>query len=166
VKVIKAVNENVPSFLLDAFELQGGAVYWKAGPPNKTRKPHDHWGERAGGLPVLGRGLIINYKSYRLLSSDVAFALNHGGDWPWQFGADIPAGDSGADNPQSWLDLARKRWRLDDGALVWATTRGDGAEEGQAVKGQLMSGFRCGVVTTSGMGFLKDDLIKLLTKKG
>ena len=162
-KTIKAIGGNVPSDLLDGFELKGGEVYWASAAPIGSKKTHDHWCKLAGSLPVFGRGRVVNYKGYRLLSSDVAFALSHAGDWPWQFSADTPTGDSGQDNPEFWIRLARQRWRMDGDQLVWAMTRGDGAEEGKPVKGQAMSGHRCAVISTSGMGFLKDDVIKLLT---
>jgi hypothetical protein len=161
---MKYFETDLPARLLDLFELRSGAVHWvKERPMSAVAKKLAPWGERAGGLAVIGHGSIVSVSGARLLSCDIAFALEHAGEWPWQCGSFVPFEPVVPRVIGLAKALARERWRLKDGEVVWSTTRGDRALEGQQAKGQAMSGFRCPVIATNATAFLYDDVKHLLT---
>lgn len=163
---------DIPPRVLDLFTVDTGDLRWSTSCPatwrGMVRAP---WGKFAGGKPVFGRGRLINAKRMNLLTVDVLYALEHGGEWPWQISATlVPAEPLGTDAMHAgrWRDLIRARFALDGEALVWAVDRGFNADRtvrypaGSRVGGLAMSGFRAPIVTTGGMAFLSTDVVSVL----
>jgi len=164
------VNESLPPELLDYFELCDGVVHWsskqivsRSGAFRARRAP---WGSIAGGRRVHGRGRLITFARCAVLTSDVAFALRTG-DWPWQVGGAAPWI---LEHDQAATDIALARWRLDGETIVWRTDRGftaDGSPAyaaGSPALGFAMSGHRGRMLSSSGYGYLADDIRHLLTR--
>lgn len=164
------VNESLPAELLDYFTLEGGVLRWSSkpittrnGPFRSRRAP---WGAEAGGRRVFGRGRLITFARCAILTTDVAFALRTG-DWPWQVGGAV---SWVAERDQAATDVALARWRLDGETIVWRTDRGftpDGTPAyaaGSPALGFAMSGHRGRLLSSSGYGYLADDIRRLLTR--
>ena len=161
-------NEDIPLQTLDYFMLHEGRVKWVAIPPANSRTFRSRrapWGEAAGGRVVHGRGKLVNFAGCAMLTSDLRYALERG-EWPWQVAGattyEPSAGDVDA------LAVARQRWQLDGNALVWRVNRGftvTGEPQyraGDLVTGFAMSGFRGRMISTSGFGFIREDVIHAL----
>lgn len=151
-------EEPIGADILQLFELNSeGAVCWIARPDGARGK--SPWGSRAGGRPVLNHGYFVTARNCALLSGDIASAIQHGGDWPYQTGDSAHVQHRYDDD---YKELALERFTLDAGRLVWRVDRGDtennGHKAGSLVTGTLLSGFRQPVVFTSGIGFLVDEL--------
>lgn len=163
---------DLPPRVLDLFAASADGLRWSATPPASWRGAvRAPWGRVAGGKPVLGRGRLINAKRMNLLSADVLFALDHGGEWSWQISASlVPTELLGTDTMhlEQWRTLIRARFYLNNGALCWLVDRGFNADRsvrypaGSRVTGLAMSGFRAPLVATGGMSFLSTDVISVL----
>lgn len=160
----------IPARVLDLFTVENGELHWSAVCPASWRgMVRAPWGSRAGGKPVYGRGRLINAKRMNLLTVDVAYALEHGGEWPWQINASlVPVETRDLVNADQWRDLIRARFALDGDALTWRVDRGLNADRtvrypaGSRVGGLAMSGFREPIVATGGMTFLASDVRTVL----
>ena len=161
---MKYFNTDLPSRMLDMFELQSGVVHWiGARPGSASGNKIAPWGAPAGGQFVLGRGLIVSAAGARLLTCDVRYALENAGEWPWQHGTAVPFVGVDPRIAARGVELVRARWQLHNGLITWKQTRGDNAKEDETARGQAISGFRCNVITTGQIGFLYDDVKHLLT---
>lgn len=163
-------GRDLPPETLDFFALHDGVVHW-ASEPSKSqsfRNRRAPWGAQAGGRAVFGRGRLITFARCALLTTDLAFALSHGGEWPWQVGAGPQHDGSNTAEAATWRALIQSRMALDGGAVVWRVDRGkasDGAPQypaGSVVAGYPLSGFRGRMLTTGGMGFLACDVVNVL----
>jgi len=146
------------SVILDLFVNRDGELYWTAERPksvgNRTRAP---WGALAGGRDVWKHGRLVSVKGYALLTTDLLFALDHAGEYPWNWGVvhEVP-------NPRIddlLVAAIHKRFTLNDaGQVVWAIDRSDKVQAGDLVIGSPMSGLRSNVVITGNCGYLVDDV--------
>ena len=162
----------IPPETLDFFALHDGVVHWIDAPPwvrtANFRQRQVPWGEQAGGRAVFGRGRLVSFARCALLTTDIAFALSHGGEWPWQVGAG-PQHDGNTAEAATWRDLIRKRFALDESRVTWRTGRGYNRETGapqypagSTASGFALSGFRGHMLTTGRMGFLACDVVNVL----
>jgi len=165
----KAVMSDIPPDLLDLFAMRDGRVCWQ--PVNTVRSRNAKrapWGSPAGGKAVIGRGALITVSGYTLLTADVAFALEHAGEWAWQIDATLVPSLPPEHDLDQWRAVIRSRFALDGGVLVWATDRGFTADRtaryaaGSPVTGLRLSGFRGSIVTTSSVGLLFSDVVSVL----
>jgi len=165
----KAVEAPIPPDLLDLFAMRDGRVCWQ--PVNTVRSRNAKrapWGEPAGGKPVIGRGALITVSGYTLLTADVAFALEHAGDWAWQIDRSIVPSLPPEHDLDQWRATIRERFAMDHETVVWRVNRGFTAERapryaaGSPVMGLRLSGFRGSIVTTSSVGILLTDVRAVL----
>lgn len=165
------VNENIPDNILDFFTIDDDVVKWVSVPPARSKSFRNRrapWGSAAGGRTVYGRGKLVTFAHAALLTTDIKYALEHGGDWPWQTAAG-PQHDGNSHDIAIWRALIHNRFKLDDeGNIIWRMNRGYTAtgepqyKEGDLVTGYQLSGFRGRMVTTGGMGFLSCDVVNVL----
>lgn len=163
----KFVGEPIDSAILDFFELSNDTVQWVAAKPEAwQRRKKAPWGMIAGGDQIYMRGKLVRCSSCVLLTSDIRFALEHAGEWPWQFGGadSLDVRDAlAAQDMAIWQANARKAWQLDqNGLVVWRETRGTNALDGEQARGFDLSGYRGKVISASGKRYLLTDVIKLL----
>lgn len=144
----------------------------------KLSKLHpDVEGKPAGYQPVYGRGFIVMCSRRRILTCDIATSLRAGA---WSFGAGPEHEPAGRETvmhlravaerigaPAGSVDdvaaaIARYWWRIDENAkLVWRTAPHETRPAGSVAEGVNLLGGRV-AVTTSGLGFLTDDIRALL----
>lgn len=168
-------NSDLPPETLDFFALRGDVVHWIDAPPWQRsanfRKRRVPFGEPAGGRIVFGRGKLVTFARCALLTTDIAFALQHGGEWPWQIGAGAQHDCDTTDTTDAatWRALIRERFALAGDCVTWRVDRGynpaNGSPQypaGSPVTGFPLSGYRGRMFTTGGMGFLAGDVASVL----
>lgn len=186
---MKALVLDLPADALSYWKVDdAGRVRWlsrdegiaRGFTKRKLAKLHpDVEGKPAGYQPVYGRGFIVMCSRRRILTCDIAAAL-HLGHWPWEKRVAIehepPCRETtmhlravaarleapvGADDSTA-AAIARYWWRIDqDGKLVWCHAPHETRPAGSPAAGVDLLGGRT-VVTTSGFGFLVDDIRALL----
>jgi hypothetical protein len=150
---------SISSDVLDLFTIINSDVHWIDDKPahGVNARKRAPWGLKAGGKPVFERGRFVTASRCALLTNDIASAIQHGGDWPWQTGDDTR--DMWQDEHARELQLLHARFALNsDGAVVWRVARGDDYKAGDLANGVPMSGLRCNLIVTSGVGYLVDDV--------
>lgn len=161
-------GHDIPDRALDLFMLADSDVHWSSTPPaswkGNKRAP---WGARAGGKAVCGRGRLVNAKRMNLLTADIAYALSHGGEWPWQISSTLVPHAPDALDLAHWRGVLASRFTVLDNVLCWRVDRGFTASgpqypAGSRVTGLTMSGYRAPIVTTGGMTFLSTDVLHVL----
>lgn len=165
-------NSDLPTETLDFFALRGDVVHWVDAPPWQRsanfRKRRVPFGEPAGGRIVFGRGKLVTFARCALLTTDIAFALSHAGEWPWHVGAG-PQHDGDTADAETWRAVIRGRLALDGDRVTWRIDRGYDRDTGEpqhpagsTAIGFALSGYRGRMLTTGGMGFLACDVVNVL----
>lgn len=163
---------DLPPETLDFFALHDNVVHWVDAPPwtrsDNFRKRQVPWSRPAGGRVVFGRGRLVTFARCALLTTDLAFALSHAGEWPWHVGAGPQHGGDTAD-AATWRAVIRERFALDGDRVTWRLDRGYDRDTGEpqhpagsTAIGFALSGYRGRMLTTGGMGFLACDVVNVL----
>lgn len=167
---VRFINAPLPPETIDFFALRDGVVCWAAEPSKSQnfRNRRAPWGSQAGGRAVFGRGRLVTFARCALLTTDLAFALSHAGEWPWQVGAG-PQHDGDTADAATWRAVIHERFALDGDRVAWRIDRGykpaDGSPQypaGSTVIGYPLSGYRGRMLTTGGMGLLACDVVNVL----
>lgn len=162
------VQDDVPTEVLALFQIRDGVVRWAdaAPPPSKyIRKRRAPWGEVAGGRTVAGRGRLVTSSGVALLTTDIRYALEHGGEWPWVTGGEPLYDGCGVGEVQ----LVRQRFALEGDTITWRVPRGYTSSGGPAypagspVVGFALSGYRGRLVSTGGLAMVLGDVRYALT---